>query len=222
MENLATFPYAILDDILFVMYQIDTVILVRLTQIMQQASEILSYEPNSCTESKINGLNDTSKAKLSKLMNISDGCITLYKIKKYLGKAYSVSEKLLDEYNTYTPIKGYEKPIKKNDKVVYNVKRFNNDSLLNRFERLKSFLVKLTVDREWDHDESLNKFLEDTKACPNEIPAEKMEVDEEIYWEKPKPSTSKRKSGNIRKKTPKKRKFYEEYSDSSDDSDYTP
>ncbi|XP_042215621.1 nipped-B-like protein isoform X2 [Homarus americanus] len=148
-DNLAYFPYQVLDEPLFIIHHIDIMISVTGSNLLQAFREALLPPPNA--EVKINpetgqpeyvdDLDDEEDVEvyLSRLplsltplvdcINASQGCLLLLMLKDYMKEIYGITDGRITQYSPSDTSKQYEKGASRKSSA-----RFNPKSILKRLK----------------------------------------------------------------------------------------
>ncbi|KAK8753828.1 hypothetical protein OTU49_001786 [Cherax quadricarinatus] len=141
-DNLAYFPYQVLDEPLFIIHHIDIMISVTGTNLLQAFREALLPPPNA--EVKINpetgqpeyvdDLDDEDDVEvyMSRLppsltplvdcINASQGCLLLLMLKDYLKEIYGITDGKITQYSPSDTSKQYEKSSSRKSSAKFNPK----------------------------------------------------------------------------------------------------
>ncbi|XP_042884604.1 nipped-B-like protein isoform X2 [Penaeus japonicus] len=141
-DNLAYFPYQVLDEPLFIIHHIDIMISVTGTNLLQSFREALIPPPNA--EMKINpetrqpeyvdDLDDEEDVEvyLSRLppcltplvecINASQGCLLLLMLKEHLKEIYGITDGKISQYSPSDTSKQYEKGAARKSTAKFNPK----------------------------------------------------------------------------------------------------
>ncbi|XP_050736968.1 nipped-B-like protein isoform X1 [Eriocheir sinensis] len=141
-DNLAYFPYQVLDEPLFIIHHIDIMISVTGANLLQSFKESLLPPPNA--EVKINpetgqpeyvdDLEDEEDVEvylsrmppnltpLVECINASQGCLLLLMLKDYLKEIYGITDGRINQYSPSDTSKQYEKSVSKKSTAKFNPK----------------------------------------------------------------------------------------------------
>ncbi|KAH7696921.1 prion-like protein [Aphelenchoides avenae] len=119
-DNLAHFPYQVLDEPLYVIHTADGIISVAGQNILNAVREIIypgklapdpDDEVSDLTTDKIYSNMPEDKSQLYALKHDSQACYILLCLKQYLMRAYGFKEDKLKEYGPSEGVKAYDKPL---------------------------------------------------------------------------------------------------------------
>ncbi|XP_071519960.1 nipped-B-like protein [Panulirus ornatus] len=141
-DNLAYFPYQVLDEPLFIIHHIDIMISVTGSNLLQSFREALLPPPNA--EVKINpetgqpefvdDLDDEEDVEvyLSRLpqsltplvecINASQGCLLLLMLKDYMKEIYGITDGKITQYSPSDSSRQYEKSVSRKSTAKFNPK----------------------------------------------------------------------------------------------------
>jgi cohesin loading factor subunit SCC2 len=127
-DNLATFPYQVADEPLFIIHTADQIIsltgqnfLTSIKALLQpkRAGELVDEEDEFTTENIYKRLPD-DKTQIYELMKSSQACFLLLHVKTYLIKLYKLTDAKVKEYNQLEPAKVTDKPITRQQVPIFH------------------------------------------------------------------------------------------------------
>ncbi|GAB0086695.1 Nipped-B protein [Sergentomyia squamirostris] len=136
-DNLAYFPYAVQDEPLYIIHQIDIVVTVTGTNLLSNFREGLKQiQPANPGEEQPNILDDDDdddkEAMLNRLpedltdlqscITASQGCMLLLLLKQHLKDCYGITDSKISRYSPSEPAKIYEKAMQKRAILKFNPK----------------------------------------------------------------------------------------------------
>ncbi|KAI1712006.1 HEAT repeat associated with sister chromatid cohesion domain-containing protein [Ditylenchus destructor] len=141
-DNLAHFPYQLLDEPLYVIHQANSIIDISGQNIQSSFKQMLTSRKRGYAQSEY-GLGDmeddddltaemifsrlpNDKAPIHELKKSSQACLVLLHLKFFLMKMYGLKEDKIKEYSPLQPAKVYEKPMTRR-----NVATFSPDSIIS-------------------------------------------------------------------------------------------
>ncbi|KAK7495047.1 hypothetical protein BaRGS_00013687 [Batillaria attramentaria] len=118
-DNLAHFPYQVQDEPLFIVHQIDIIVSVAGSNLMQTFKEnLLPRNSGEQNESLISRLPDNI-APLQEIMQQSQGCILLLMLKQHLKDTYGLTDSKIHRYSPTEAAKVFDKPISRKHAVRF-------------------------------------------------------------------------------------------------------
>ncbi|CAJ0573496.1 unnamed protein product, partial [Mesorhabditis spiculigera] len=181
-DNVAMFPYQVLDEPLYVIHQIDSIVALSGESIInqfKQSDDDVDFEPEA-----IYLRLPSDKTHLFTLMNNSQACFTLLFLKTFLMKLYGFTEAKIQEYSPSDGAKIYEKPVTRK-----NVQMFYPQTAIAELDPAR-IAVRDTMDGHYNLSHQICHFRkmllsldrggdDDDEAPPEEQPApENEQVDE--------------------------------------------
>ncbi|XP_055682843.1 nipped-B protein isoform X1 [Lutzomyia longipalpis] len=136
-DNLAYYPYAVQDEPLYIIHQIDVVVTVTGTNLLSNFREGLKQvQPENPAEEQQNILDDDDdddkEAILSRLpedladlqncITSAQGCMLLLLLKQHLKDCYGITDSKINRYSPSEPAKIYEKAMQKRAILEFNPK----------------------------------------------------------------------------------------------------
>ncbi|ESO95734.1 hypothetical protein LOTGIDRAFT_214826 [Lottia gigantea] len=130
-DNLAYYPYQFQDEPLFIIHQIDIIVSVTGSNLLQSFKENLILKPGVEPGTEDDDDDDREAlltrfpenlAPLKEVINLSRGCVLLLVLKQHLKDVYGFSESKIHRYSPTEQAKIYEKPLNKKNNLIFNPK----------------------------------------------------------------------------------------------------
>uniref|UniRef100_A0A0N5A0L1 Nipped-B protein n=1 Tax=Parastrongyloides trichosuri TaxID=131310 RepID=A0A0N5A0L1_PARTI len=180
-DNLALFPYQVMDEPLYVINNADNIISLHGNDILANIKQMLL--PKETIHEVPNMDEDTEftpeflyrrlpedKSQIFELMNNRQACILLHALKLFLMKMYGLNEVKVKEYSPSEQAKVYEKPITRKNISIFNpiscLRELNPDVIAKRntisghielSNEIASFRTMLLTIDKLDEDDSVIK-----------------------------------------------------------------
>jgi cohesin loading factor subunit SCC2 len=174
-DNIAHFPYQVMDEPLYVIHLADTIISIAGQNILTAVREIIypgraapdSDDVSDLTTDKIYGQMPEDKTQLYELKHNSQACYILLCVKSYLMRAYSFKEDKLKEYSPSVAAKVYDKALTRRNISVFTpesaIRELKADDnrntleghikLAEHFDAFNRMFMQLDLNDDVDRDE---------------------------------------------------------------------
>lgn len=195
-DNLAHFPYSVMDEPLYVIHQADTIISVSGQNILSQLRQLLipvqrsskdeissnkstnMEEPEEFSVEYITKNLPEDKERIYELKKNSHACFILLHLKKFLMHMYGFREDKVSEYSPSEPTNVYEKPVNRR-----NISVFSPDFIFDEIGNENQMVdgdIKIAQDFHKFHEMLLS--LDDRKGEEETALAVDASVDEESNY----------------------------------------
>ncbi|XP_050412412.1 nipped-B-like protein [Patella vulgata] len=127
-DNLAYYPYQFQDEPLFIIHQIDIIVSVTGSNLLQSFKEALLPKPGA--ETRYDDDDDDREAlmarfpeniqPLEEILDLSRGCVLLLVLKQHLKDMYGFTDSKIHRYSPSEQAKVHEKPLSKKNNLKFN------------------------------------------------------------------------------------------------------